>query len=403
MDKNISSRIFGGIMLVAGTSIGAAILAMPILTGLFGFLGTLVVLVLVWAFMYWVGTLILEACLHFPKGASFISLSRILGPTWSSINSVTFLLLFYSLVAAYLSSSGVVIIDSLETFFGITLPPFIDMLPLLVLLTPFIYFGLSVVDRLNRYMVAAMFVSYAMIVFLLLPKVEPELLAQCNFYFAPLSFSVVVTSFGFHVVVPTLVSYLDGNIKSIKRCLFYGSLIPLVFYAVWELVTLGTLPVDGSFGLAQALSNNHSLSKLFALKFNSNLLSTMVHSFSMLAIVTSFLGVAQGLFDFIKDGIKATTRHKERLLALLLTFLPPVILILFFESGFVALLEYAGALVSVALGIIPILVVWRLRQENPKGFYQAAGGKTALVAGVIFFALVVLVVIFKNLGLLNLA
>lgn len=401
MKKSLASRIFGGAMLVAGTSIGAAILAMPIATGLFGFYGTLVVMLLAWAFMYWTGTLILEAALYFPPGASFFSYSGILGKSGVFITNITFLLLFYSLVAAYLSSSGTVIIDALQGFFGISLPPMAEILPLLVFFVPFIYFGLRVVDILNRYMVIAMFAIYVAMILMLLPHVSGDLLTQWDPRFLLLTFSVVVTSFGYHVIIPTLTTYLDRDAYAVEKCLFWGSLLPLVFYVMWELVSLGTISVHGPMGLASGLVNDYSISRLLAGRFDSNVLKTLAHSFALLAIITSFIGVAQGLFDFIKDGIKAKTK-KMGLIALLLTFIPPVLLILFFERGFIALLEYAGALVSISLGIMPILVVMKLRKKSAnKPHYHAKGGQALLFLGISFFALVVMIVVLKNLGILS--
>lgn len=400
MKKSLASRIFGGAMLVAGTSIGAAILAMPIATGLFGFYGTLVVMFLCWAFMYWTGTLILEAALYFPSGASFFSYSGILGKTGVFITNITFLLLFYSLVAAYLSSSGTVIIDALQGFFGISLPPMTEILPLLIFFVPFIYFGLRMVDILNRYMVIAMFLIYVAMILLLLPNVSNELLVQWDARFLLLTFSVVVTSFGYHVIIPTLTTYLDRDAHAVERCLWWGSLLPLVFYVLWELVSLGTIPISGPMGLASGLVHDYSISRLLANRFDSDVLKTLAHSFALLAIITSFIGVAQGLFDFIKDGIKAKGR-KMGIVALLLTFAPPMVMVLFFERGFIALLEYAGALVSISLGIMPILVVMKLRKQRHEVHYHAKGGQALLFLGIAFFALVVMIVILKNLGIIS--
>src|SRR5580704_7313837 len=137
-----SSRVFGGTMLIAGTSIGAAMLAMPIMTGLFGFLGTMVIMMACWFFMYWTAMLILEASLQFDDGASFITMARsVLGKWGEGITWLSFLLLFYSLVAAYLSGSGHIMIDALEHLFKIHLPSFCNILPLLIIFAPFIYFG----------------------------------------------------------------------------------------------------------------------------------------------------------------------------------------------------------------------------------------------------------------------
>lgn len=402
MLSDLDSRVFGGTMLIAGTSIGAAMLAMPIASGLFGFWGTLVILIACWAFMYWTAMLILEATLRFKDGESFLTMAqKTLGPWGAGITWCIFLLLFYSLQAAYLSGSGRIMIDALEGFLRIQLPPFFDILPLLVIFAPFMYFGLSVVDRLNRYLMIGMLMAYVIIIAWLLPSIQPELLSETNWSFSLLSFSVIVTSFGYQVIIPSLVSYLDRHLPSIKKCLFFGSLIPLLVYIFWNLVMLGSISVEGPNGLAFAFKMDVPLSKLLRIHTNNDFVAALARSFSIFAIVTSFLGVSQGLFDFLKDGVKAGRSHKKKLIAFFLTFIPPALLIVFLESSFMRLLEYAGAMASIILGIIPIVIVWQLRRDRDVYVeYRAPGNKVALVLGILFFSLVVFLVLLKNLNLL---
>lgn len=397
-----SSKVFGGTMLIAGTSIGAAMLAMPIMTGLFGFFGTVAIMIACWLFMYWTSTLLLEACMQFEDGTSFLTMARTtLGPIGAMITWVTFLLFFYALVAAYLKGSGHIIIDAIETSLQINIWPFVDVLPILVFFAPFIYFGLSAVDHLNRVLMVGMFLSYIAIISWLLPEVSFDRLLYTNWSFSLLSFSVVVTSFGYQVIIPTLVTYLDRDIKSIKRCLLFGSFIPLVVYFLWELVILGSISAEGSGGLLEAFKADDPLVKILRHQVNNDFITILARAFSTFAIVTSFLGVAQGLFDFLKDGLKVTKHPNRRMPAFILTFLPPMLFLFVFEKGFIALLEYAGALVSIILGIVPILIIWRLRSKNPHPSYRAPGGFVALTLGIIFFAFVVLLVLFKNFGLIR--
>lgn len=397
------SRIFGGVMLIAGTSIGAAMLAMPIMSGLFGFFGTLGILIACWAFMYWTAMLILEASLRFKDGESFLTMAqKTLGPWGAALTWTFFLLLFYSLQAAYLSGSGRIMIDALEGFLRIQLPPVFDLLPLLVIFAPFMYFGISVVDRLNRYLMTGMLMAYTIVVVWLLPGLDPELLVYTDWSFSLLSFSVVVTSFGYQVIIPSLVNYLDRHVPSIKKCLFFGSLIPLVVYILWNLVMLGSLAVPGPNGLAYAFKMDVPLSKLLRIHTNNDFVSALARGFSIFAIVTSFLGVSQGLFDFLKDGVKAGRSRRKILAAFFLTFLPPAFLVIFLENSFIRLLEYAGAMASIVLGIIPIAIIWRLRKRRDEYVeYRAPGNKAALIAGIVFFSLVVILVILNNVGILQ--
>ena len=403
MLSELDSKVFGGTLLIAGTSIGAAMLAMPILTGMFGFLGTLVIIICCWLFMYWMALIILEACLQFEEGVSFVTLAQdSLGNAAAGVTWVTFLLLFYSLLAAYLSGSGGIVVDALESLFNINLPPYFDIFPLLIIFAPFIYFGLSVVDRLNRYLMVGMFMSYSSIVAWLLPKISLEKLLYVDYSFSLLSFSVIVTSFGYHVIIPTLVTYLERDVRRIKSCLFYGSFIPLIIYILWETAILGILPVQGSNGLALAFKQDLPLARLLRIELGSDFIAALARGFSIIAIITSFLGVAQGLFDFLKDGVKAGASRKKQILAFVLTLVPPVMLVIFFEQGFITLLDYAGAPIAIIMGIIPILIVWHLRKRKDRYVeYRAPGNNLALSLGLVFFGVLVLLVLLKNLGFLN--
>lgn len=51
---------------------------------------------------------------------------------------------------------------------------------------------------------------------------------------------MIFTSFGFHGSVPSIVSYLNGDIRKLRRVFIIGSFIPLVAYIFWQLATLGS-------------------------------------------------------------------------------------------------------------------------------------------------------------------
>jgi tyrosine-specific transport protein len=184
--------------------------------------------------------------------------------------------------------------------------------------------------------------------------------------------------------------------------MFFGSFIPLIVYFIWELCILGTIPAQGAHGLTQAYLHDISLAKLLSIQVDNDFIIALAGGFSIFAIVTSFLGVAQGLFDFLKDGLRSNGISNSRPLAFILTFLPPILFLVFFERGFIVLLEYAGALVSIILGIIPILIVYRLRKRKGQIVeYRAPGNNFVLILGILFFVFVVLLVVLKNLGYIN--
>lgn len=65
------SKIFGAIYLILGITIGAGILALPIVTVNTGFYWAAITLIVVWAIVIISSFYILEICLWFPKEAHF--------------------------------------------------------------------------------------------------------------------------------------------------------------------------------------------------------------------------------------------------------------------------------------------------------------------------------------------
>lgn len=109
---------------------------------------------------------------------------------------------------------------------------------------------------------------------------------------------VIFTSFGFHGSVPSIVSYMNGNIRKLRWVFITGSAIPLVAYIFWQLATLGSINSSTFMGL---LANHAGLNGLLqALRevVASPHVELAVHLFADLALATSFLGVALGLFDY---------------------------------------------------------------------------------------------------------
>ena len=64
---------------------------------------------------------------------------------------------------------------------------------------------------------------------------------------------------------------------------------------------------------------------LLTLALNNPLISLVARSFSIFAIVTSFLGVSLSLMHFLADGLKLKEAGKGKALLLLLTFIPPLL------------------------------------------------------------------------------
>ena len=68
-------KVIGGVLLVAGTSIGAGMLALPVVTAAGGFFPAFFSYLICWAFMTSTGLLLLEISLGMPPDANLVTMA----------------------------------------------------------------------------------------------------------------------------------------------------------------------------------------------------------------------------------------------------------------------------------------------------------------------------------------
>lgn len=376
-------RIFGGVLLVAGTTIGAGMLALPVATGLAGFCPAILLLFFYWCYMTYTAFLMLEVNLWLPPGTNLISMAKETLGKWGELTSwVVYLFLLYTLTAAYLAGGGPIFLEFLEHATGLAMPKWMGPIPLLIIFGYFVYHGTRSVDYINRLLMVGLVISYCLMVLFITPHVQSNLLIHADPKYLLLAVSVVATSFGFHIIIPTLTTYLDRDLLKLKKVIFIGSAIPLVVYILWEFLTLGIIPLEGENGIAIGEIQGRNGANLLASILGKSSLGLLAHFFSFFAIVTSFLGVSLSLSDFLTDGLKVHRLPGKRGVICLLTFLPPLAFIWTNPRAFFNALEYAGAFgVVILLGFLPALMVWHGRYKQRLDVtFKVPGGKPALIA-----------------------
>lgn len=379
---NQLSKWIGGILLVSGTAIGAGMLALPVSTGLAGFGPSIVLLLICWVFMTYTALLMLEVVLWMHEHANMISMARYtLGRGGELVSWLAYLFLLYALTTAYIAGSGPLILETIRDLTGFGLPGYLGPVPLLIIFGFFVYKGMSFVDFANRLLMVGLAVTYVLMVAFLAPHVQPTLLKHMHWPSLLLASSVVVTSFGFHIIIPSLSTYLKQDVKGMRNVILIGSFVPVVVYLLWEFLSLGIIPLNGENGLWMGYQTGANGAELLADTIGNISLGLIARSFALFAILTSFLGVSLSLSDFLADGLKIKKTRLGRVGLYLLTFVPPLVITLVDPRAFLSALEYAGAFgVIVILGIMPALMVWRGRYKlGLRGPYVAPGGKVALL------------------------
>ncbi|MFC2049286.1 amino acid permease [Chlamydiota bacterium] len=390
------NRMVGAILLVSGTTIGAGMLALPVTTGLAGFLPAILIMTLIWLFMLLTAFYFLEVNLRMKGESNFISMMhKTLGRPGEAVAWVTYLLLLYALTSAYLLGCSQILSDFLQNAFSFTMPHWVWPTAIFLFFGVFVYLGTAVADFLNRFMMIGLVIAYITITGIGCCRVHSEMLTHINWAFLLPSVSVVLTTFGFHIIIPTLTTYLEHDAKLLKRAIFIGSLIPFVVYVIWQFLVMGVVPVHGETSLSEAAARGLQITFFLKTLLGNPWIGVAVRAFAFFAIVTSLLGVSLSLADFLADGLKIKKTHWGKFFLILLTFVPPLIFALFYPNGFIIALEYAGIFVVILLALLPALMAWSERygkhakRDFEKIDFKVPGGK-ALLLGTILFSLFLL-------------
>lgn len=203
----MKNRTLGSILIVAGTTIGAGMLAMPLASAGVGFGVTLGLLITLWALMCYTALLLLEVYQHVPADMGLGSLAaRYLGRYGQWATGFCMLFLLYALTAAYISGAGELLASSLNQWLDWRLPPAAGVLIFTGIGGTVVCIGTSLVDLFNRFLFSAKIIFLAIMLALLLPHIH-----QINLLTLPLqqglalsAIPVIFTSFGFTAAYPVL-------------------------------------------------------------------------------------------------------------------------------------------------------------------------------------------------------
>ena len=362
----LSYKGFGSAMIITGTSIGAGMLAIPATVAGNGFWLATILLIVTWFIMMQSALLLADVNLTMENGTNFSRMAQItLGKIGKNITSICYLLLLYSLTAAYSASGGNLIASGLKML-GIQGPDWLNSFIFVLILGIFVYIGTTAVDHANKVLLLLKVTTFFGFIIVILPFVKASYLntKTPNFNYIWVTFPILSTSFSFQHIIPTLRTYLDSNRKELRRAIIVGSIIPLIIYIIWAATTLGSIPLFGKNSFHDIIKSNNITTGIVS-SYHSHLVSKFVYIFEAVATTTSFLGVTLGLFDFNRDTYELKKRNSiTRIIVFIITFLPPLLFAIFYPDGFRIALGYASIFVAVLLVGIPTAMAWIIRNRT---------------------------------------
>jgi len=372
-------HIVGGSLLVAGTSIGAGMLALPVVTAAGGFVPAFFIYLLCWMFMTCTGLLLLELCLKLPPDANLVSMAgTYLGRAGTWLAWGLYLFLFYCLSMAYVSGGGGLLQGQVGG------PLWVSQVGFAVVLGFCVYSGARIVDRINLFLMAGLIGTYFAFVIFGISHINLSPLQTSNWKASLAALPVVFTSFSYQGIIPSLTAYLKRDARRVRIAIVSGTSIAFLIYLIWELLIFGIVPLEGLLEAADLGQTAVSPLKRYVAE---GLVTAIGGAFAFFAITTSFLGVTLGLLDFLADGLKMAKKGIRKVFLASLTFGPPLIASLLKPHLFILALTFAGGIgCALLLGLLPTLMVWvsRYKHEGHEGPVQLSGGKPLLALLILF-------------------
>jgi aromatic amino acid transport protein len=380
---NMNKRI-GSAMLVVGTAIGAGILALPLVGAPIGFGYAVITLSLLATVAYFANLCTIEVNLAFPKyGNSFSSMSQaLLGKKTRTLVWIMLLFYLYALIIAYISGNASLLSHVLLYYFHLTVPSWLTAILFVLVLGSAVFTSTAAVDYLNRGLLSFKVIFLFIALVFLVPYVDVRNLLPSQAHspkYLLTAIPVLLSAQNFAMIIPSLSNYLEKDLKSIKFAITSVILIIMPIFIWWMFVAFGTLPMTGTHSFSNILQHHGSVGDFvneISMVATNKYVILGINGFTNITMTTSFLGVSLALFDFLADGFKRPNTKLGRFQTSLLTYLPPLVFVMFFKNAFISALGYAGAFVATLFVVLPVLMVYKLRRQNKLvSPYRAPVGK----------------------------
>ncbi|KOP27310.1 tyrosine transporter [Hapalosiphon sp. MRB220] len=385
--------VLGSTALVAGTTVGAGILALPAFTLSSGIIPSTILLIGVWLYALISALLIAEVTLNTmltqgrPSSSFLIIVQDTLGSVGARIASIAYLFLHYALLIAYVAQGGELLIEAISKFLGVqhALPSWVGTTTFILVFGSIMYLGREkFIEKLNSVFMAIVVASFLGLLFLGVTQINPGQFFFQDWRALPPTVSVMLVALFYHNIIPVIVTQLEGDVCKIRRSIIIGSAIPLIMFIAWNAVILASVNPDMLEGV---LSGTKIFDPLQVLRNGGagEWLGVLVSIFSEFAIATSFIGFVYGLRNFFMNMSNTSIRYtSERLSIYGLILFPPMSLGALNPNIFFNALDYAGTFsISLLGGIIPAVMAWKQReqQNNPSkmNLIFVPGGKSTLV------------------------
>lgn len=335
-------------------------LALPLWVAQNGFLGACGALLICWLFMCATALLLLKANSWFSIGTHFVNTAEgILGPWGKWITWGCYAFIAYASLIAYVAGGAQIIEDLFYCCGASDVVEYLAEVLFTIICIGTLALGSGFLVRCNSLFFAIMMAMFIGILLLGIGHIQPRPFHEYRIEGIWRAFPLFLTAFSFQMIIPSLRTYLKGDLYAVKRSIQIGLGFTLLIYISWMAFVFAIVPHDGPYSLQQALARGEPITRSLIHVITHPALVLLIMLFSLFAIVTSYFGISLGLYEFLEDSLGLRVgRNSSRLLLLSLVAIPSLLCAVAFERIFLVALDLSGGLGDTILnGLIPVAMV----------------------------------------------
>jgi tyrosine-specific transport protein len=391
------NKQLGSIMIIAGTCIGSGMIALPLIMAKIGIVASVVLMLAMWALVYFTSLVCVELNLQAGKGLTLGELGRkFSGKIAEIIGYFSIKLLSICLLAAYIYAGSSIVQTLIGKESSLGFITFIyAMIVGIILLFP-----IRIIDYINRLMFMILITLAILLIVGLASKISINSLPLSEATTLDINswcslLPVVFTSFGFQVIFHTLTNYCNKDSVILKRAFFWGSLIPAFLYILWTISVISVVRhhnyefyqqiIDGKVEAGELIEQLSSISKF-------HFIQVCVWWISLLAIFTSVVGVGLGLFqsyyEIISRRMKIEQQNWVAIISSLAVVLIPYLLAVLVPNAFISVLGFAGLILVIIAILLPIYLLYKAKIKN---YHYPVLRNQVLVMGSVCAGLIIII------------
>lgn len=374
--EHSSGSVVSAAASVAGATLGAGILALPIATASTGFLPSAFGLTTSWVYMTMSGLLLAELTLNRygstgKPGVGILDLiQNSLGKQWNLIGVGAYIFLHYAVIVACIAQGGnniAMAFSSLGLNDLLSSVPGYGQLMLAGGLGTVLYRAdKPSVEKAKNILAVGVAITFLVTIWsgigttnfgsLIDPTNQhPEEILNC----LPIAFLCFV----YQSVVPTIVSELEGDRNKISKAIVTGTAIPYFMLLAWNAVMIGNLN-------GMDLTDVDPLLLLQSVE-TFGTFGALVTVFSTLAIVSTLVRFSSELLNALSStlniSLDGNDNNKEKASLYAIALIPPLLLSLKNSDIFDSALDFGGAFgVSALYLVLPPIMTWSERYGEGK-------------------------------------